>query len=89
MVDMNDPIFNFMAEVKERLEELMPDAIVVVQPYKRIGVEIGVRWGGPKRCGARQIAELAEITKARFDVVESYVERIKRLRSNIEEPNKA
>ena len=69
-------VFNFMADVKERLEKLRPDALVTVEPWEHAGVIVRVWWKmGGRKAEVGRLVSVGEISE-RPGIAEYYVEEI-------------
>ena len=70
-------IFNFMCDMKEQLEQRMPDALVTVQGVDHIAVEISVTWRvDGEKWNLCQMVSVGEIMERSVDVAKYHLEKI-------------
>lgn len=79
-------VFDFMANIKERLKESTPDAIVMVEPHKKDCVSIRIEWRVDRWYGAQQIISVEEIMQRNDDIVGYYAALFEHLKSEAMAP---
>lgn len=76
-------VYDFMFEIKERLQAAIPNADVVVEPNDNESVSITLRWWAGPRYGAQKIVPIRKIMQGNGDIASFYVALFEKLKADV------